>query len=331
MSKTDKSTRQALVLITLVLLVLLGIFLRWEALDAVVVNNWVLRDFERAFNIVNGNYVSLAGPEANNGGRLPGPFLYFILAIPLLFHPSYESLFIFNFILNVASIGMLFFVVRQYFGVYFSALSTALVCVNYHHIGAVNFPINPSFIFPLVVLFLWALLELVLKNNQKVFPAIIIVLSLAIQIHYSMAAFFIVPIFLVLILGIRIPTKTIFISLITAVICFTPFAAYKLTTFIPTNDGRYVTLTQPDLSSLTEIIKIITVQNTIKTITSSASLKIGLDPGTPVILTNHLMISLGTFFILVLILLKIKKIAFKTVRKKLSSLHYFFSPPSFMN
>ena len=85
----------------------IGFYVLWESLDVVRVNDFVTRDFERAFNIVEGNYFPLAGPELNNGGRLPGPFMYILLAIPILIHSSYESIFVFNFILNIASIPLL--------------------------------------------------------------------------------------------------------------------------------------------------------------------------------------------------------------------------------
>ena len=108
--------------LTLFIFILLGLFLRLEALDNVIVNEWVTRDFDRAFNLVDGNYIPLAGPEAKNGGRLPGPFLYFLIAIPLLFHYSYDSVFVFNFLLNIASISVLFFQLRDFLVLFLPAL-----------------------------------------------------------------------------------------------------------------------------------------------------------------------------------------------------------------
>ena len=100
--------------ISLLIFVGMGIFLRLEALQHVQIGpqEWITRDFDRAFNIVDGVYIPLAGPESNAGGRLPGPFMYFWLAIPLLFHSSYESIFVFNFLLNVISIIGLFFILK---------------------------------------------------------------------------------------------------------------------------------------------------------------------------------------------------------------------------
>ena len=78
----------------------LGVYLRILALESVTIggHEWITRDFDRAFNVFDGAYLPLAGSETNAGGRLPGPFMYFWLAIPLLFQYSYESIFNFNFI-----------------------------------------------------------------------------------------------------------------------------------------------------------------------------------------------------------------------------------------
>ena len=67
-----------------IIFILAGFFLRYLTYDAAYINSWVTRDFDRAFNLVDGVYFPLAGSEMNNGGRLPGPFLYLLLSIPIL-------------------------------------------------------------------------------------------------------------------------------------------------------------------------------------------------------------------------------------------------------
>ena len=80
----------------------IGIYFRFEAFEVVRINEWVIRDFDRAFHLFDGDYIPLAGSERNAGGRLLGPFLYFFLTIPLFFSYSYESIYAFNLVLNVA-------------------------------------------------------------------------------------------------------------------------------------------------------------------------------------------------------------------------------------
>ena len=253
----------------LLTVVALGIFNRWDALDAVIINDWVIRDFDRAFNLFDGNYIPLAGPDLTNGGRLPGPFFYFLLALPLFFDYSYESQFVLNFILNVSSVVGLFFVLKRNFDVYFSILATAFLANNLQHIGAVYFPINPSFITPFTVLFIFLLLEFLLKNSEKAFLFIILTLCLTIQIHFQIATCFGVLIMAAIILKKKIPLKFIFKGLIIAVICFSPYLIHKQNTFTPSYTGQVAVSMNSDSWTLSKIFKAITVQNSIARITHS--------------------------------------------------------------
>ena len=83
----------------LITYLLIGSYLRFETSQSSLLVDWNMRDFKRAFNLVDGEDIPLADPEVNTGGRLPGPFLYSLLAIPLLIDYSYESIFFFNFLL----------------------------------------------------------------------------------------------------------------------------------------------------------------------------------------------------------------------------------------
>tara|TARA_Y100000294_G_scaffold175155_1_gene194644 strand:- start:67 stop:2178 length:2112 start_codon:yes stop_codon:yes gene_type:complete len=230
------------------------------------INEWVTRDFDRAFSIIDREYFPLAGSEVNEGGRLPGPFLYILLAIPLLFNYSYESIFIFNFSLNIASIVMLFFVVRRFFGFYAASFSTILLLVNLQHIDSAGFPINPAFIFPFIVFFMWFLLELVLNKNPKFFPLIVLVISLATQLHYSVATYIIIPILAAITFRIKIPLKSIFLSFLFFIICFSPYFVYKHQMFEPNYKLKIIYGEGTKLSAF-QLFKRVTVQNTVKRLT----------------------------------------------------------------
>jgi hypothetical protein len=256
--------------IVLLLVFGIGIYLRWQALDATQINLWVTRDIDRALALLEGEFFSLAGPESGTGGRLPGPFLYILLALPLLIDPSYESVFYFNFVLNIGSIIGFYFVLKKHFGLYFSGIATILVLINLLHIDAVSYSINPSFLFPFIVLFLWLLFELCFKKNTKVLPFIILTLSLAIQTHYSISSFYLILLAAILIFKIKIPFKTIILSLLTAGICFLPYAIYKQQTFIPVGDGLKLkeNFYLGDVSSALEFSKVIFAVNSIHRINS---------------------------------------------------------------
>jgi hypothetical protein len=256
--------------IVLLLVLGIGIYLRWESLDATLINVWITRDIDRALALLEGEFFSLAGPESGTGGRLPGPFLYILLALPLLIDPSYESVFYFNFVLNIGSIIGFYFVLKKHFGLYFGGIAAILVLINLLHIDAVSYSINPSFLFPFIVIFLWLLFELCFKKNTKVLPFLILTLSLAIQIHYSISSFYLILLITILILKIKIPFRTIILSLLTAGICFLPYAIYKQQTFIPVGDGLKLkeNFYLGDASSVLGFSKIIFAVNSIHRVSS---------------------------------------------------------------
>jgi hypothetical protein len=261
--------QQVLLSAILFLCILIGLFLRLEVLDAVIVNEWVLRDFDRAFNLVDGNYIPLAGPEATNGGRLPGPFLYFLLSIPILFHYSYDSIFNFNLFLNIASIGVLFFALKKFFGHTFSSIVSALVCLNTYHIAGVFFPINPSFIFLFVSLFIWFFLEFTLKNKVVFFSLQVLAVLLAIQMHYTMALFTLASVFSIIVFKIKIPLKHLFLIAGICIVSFTPYFIYKqLFYYLPINLGSGAGV---DNYSLLNVFKAFAIPNTILNITSNSA------------------------------------------------------------
>ena len=237
---------------------LFGFYLRWKTLDFVYFNEWIARDIERAFNLIEGINIPLAGPELNNGGRLPGPFLYFLLAIPLLFKKSIESIFYFNFAINTFALVFLFFMIKKNFGIFVAILNLIFISVYLPNIFVFSFPANPSFIFPLIALYLWFLLELVCKGEHKYLPIIVLLVSLGIQLHMSMATLYFPPIILLLIFKSRPQTKYLVLSLFVILICFFPYWLYKFKTFIPIteikNNGSFYFLSSNILIRFLEII-----------------------------------------------------------------------------
>jgi hypothetical protein len=247
----------------LIFFIILGFILRWEALEIVRINFWLTRDFDRSFNLFNGNYIPLSGPETTNGLRLPGPTLYFLIAIPLWFQYSYESIFVFYFLLHFSSIVFTFWVVKKYIGFYTAVLTTILQLINPLSIEAIAFPINPTFLLPIIPFLFWFIFEFALNKKEKFLPLIALTISLGIQIHLSVAIFLIVPIVWALIFKIKISLKIFLRTLIVTLICFIPFFFFLFETYNPGIKGANVTKIDP-FSSFIEPIKVIAVQNTIE-------------------------------------------------------------------
>ncbi len=227
-----KTPDNYLLAITFIFLIV-GIYFRFEAFEVVRITEWVTRDFDRAFHLFDGDYIPLAGSERNAGGRLLGPFLYFFLAIPLFFKYSYESIYAFNLILNIASLIFFFWLIKKYFGKVTGAFAAILLSVSIVHIDSAGFPINPTFIFPLIFIFLWLLFKIVIENQIKYFSWIFVTISLGIQMHFSLATYYLIPLVACLALKIKITKTEIVKTVLFSLLCFTPYLIYKFQFYEP--------------------------------------------------------------------------------------------------
>jgi hypothetical protein len=90
----------------------------------------------------------LNGPELSGGGRLPGPFLYLLLAFPLFFSPTWTAAVSLLVSLLVASIGAACFFLTKRFSIRIALLFAILAASN----GLIQNDIflfwSASFIFP---------------------------------------------------------------------------------------------------------------------------------------------------------------------------------------
>ena len=250
--------------------IIIGIYFRLIVLDYSFVNEWAARDFDRAFNLFDGKYISLAGPEYDNGGRLPGPFLYFLLLIPIFIDYSYDSIIIFNFLFSLGAIGLFFLVVKKFFDNYVAILSSIFLLIYLPFVQVSGFPINPAFIFPFIAIFIGLLLEIILNQNFKYLPLILLVLSLAIQLHFSVSTFYAVLLVNLILFKVKIPWRFIWISFLVLLLCFAPYFAYQKLYYITANVWTLKginTISGIKEWSLSEILKIVFLEKTILRLT----------------------------------------------------------------
>ena len=59
--------------------------------------------------------------------------------------------------------------IKKYFGTITGAFASILLAVNIVHWDSAGFPINPTFMFPLIFIFLWFLFKVVIENEIKYF------------------------------------------------------------------------------------------------------------------------------------------------------------------
>jgi hypothetical protein len=308
---------------------LLGLSLRWEALEVVRLNQWLTRDIDRAINLFQGNYFPLVGPETTNGLRLPGPFLYILMAIPLWFHESYESIFSFYSLLNFSSLLISFYVVRKYFNFNIAFLTAALQSTHLLYIEAIAFPINPTFLLLLIPFLLWSVLEFTLNKNEKAVPVIVLIVSLGVQIHLSIATFLLTPLISGLIFRIKVSIKTILKAILICLITFSSFLFYLNNSYKPTLSITHVTKFDP-FSSFLEPLKILAVQNTVNRLgdfmigqgNSTNFLNVSdIYTFTQLVLLNISLLGLALF-----IIFKIKKGSIQHYKKATIVFLFFYCP-----
>jgi hypothetical protein len=309
---------------TAIIFFIIGVYFRFEALEVVRITEWVTRDFDRAFHLFDGDYIPLAGPERNAGGRLLGPFLYFFLTIPLFFHYSYESIYVYNLILNIGSVIFFFWLIKKYFGVVTASITSILLSVNIIHLDSVGLPINPTFMLPLLFIFLWLLLKITLENKTNYIPWIFVTISLGIQMHFSMATYYLVPVVICILFKIKVPLKQIFIGVGLVGLCFLPYLIYKLNYYEP-NIEITKTFFNQDFTLL-QILKIISLQNVLHRINQGTSLYGYYSIADYIVQIEFLFSCISFYGLTLYIAFKSKKTGMKSCKKEITLFLFFYIP-----
>ena len=313
-------------ILALIVILIYGYLLRFMALDSVIINEFVTRDFDRAFSLLNGDFIPLAGPELTNGGRLPGPFLYFFLLLPLWLKPTYEILFDFNFLLNFSSLLAVFIISKKYFGFYFSAIATALIAVDLAHIGAVHFPTNPTYLIFFLILFVGVFFQFSIKRNEKCVPWLVLILSLGVQLHYQIATYILIPVLLTLIFKIKISKKSIFLSLMILSICFLPYGIYKIKTFMPQLKGFAVFSPNLNDSFFIKVTKAIPVQLTIERLFLMEPFEMIWYAPKEIKILGRIGFSLAFYFLILFIGIQSHRYGKEKYNKEISLIILFYTP-----
>ena len=146
------------------------------------------RDIQRALDLLNGSFIWF-GPDLTGGGHTPGPFYYYLLAIPLGIFGSWQSIVWFQCLLTAMSTSILWAFMKRHHGliaanllVYFF-LSSSILETCYLQFW------NPSFLFLFQVLLIVILHDYRQMNYVSVALAGL-VLGLSVQIHYIQIIFF---------------------------------------------------------------------------------------------------------------------------------------------
>lgn len=146
------------------------------------------RDFSRAQELIKGNFIFF-GPELTGGGNLPGPFYYFLLALPISIGQGWVGVWYWMLLL-IATGGV---VGWYYFKNKFNPLTGFLWLILYSLIVPIYYLINaffnPSFSVLFIVLInifsLVSFSDSSEKKRNQAFILACLLVGLSIQIHYS--------------------------------------------------------------------------------------------------------------------------------------------------
>lgn len=192
-------------------------------------NEWIDRDIQRTIGIVTSAHIPLVGPETNNGGFLPGPFLYLLLSPVYAFTASPYAIGNLNRLLNLSSIVLFFVVIRNRYSHFCVLVSVGLLSFSIMHASSFGSPINPSFIFILNSLMIWWFLKIFGDSEDVYWIPAILTIAVGSQIHFSMAVYLLSLI--VLAVFISHPRwKVAALSFVCGAICFIPYLVYLRST-----------------------------------------------------------------------------------------------------
>jgi hypothetical protein len=140
------------------------------------------RDLLRARHLLEGEWI-WHGPEMSGGGRLPGPFFYWLLAIPLAIFGTWQAVMGFMFFLT-ASAATLFWHFGKKFNSYYSALVLYFIFILASVVNTALLSFWQTsflFIFPIGIFFL--LYKDSAQSKMRLFLAGLLI-GLSGQIHF---------------------------------------------------------------------------------------------------------------------------------------------------
>lgn len=159
------------------------------------------RDLARATELLHGHPIFF-GPEVTSGGFLPGPFYYYLLALPLLLGLGWKGSWILLVLFCGATVSTLWHFFRRHAGGALPALYAVLLFACSFPVSAsIRNVLNSEFIFPLLAVMFSCLAVLFSPGTpepmkQRCLRNFFLSLAFALQFHYSVIA--VVPAFLIL-------------------------------------------------------------------------------------------------------------------------------------
>lgn len=171
--------------VLLLVVLVIGATLRLVQPELSYYNLHVERDVYRATQLVRFDAFPLLGSEMQYGGRIFGPLIYFIYAVPILFSQDPAAVMLYVGIVNTILLAGTWAFTRYWFGPATALVATALFATFPLEIVQLRYMWNPCFLPALIVSMYFFLFRYAAGRRDWNFLGAVAFFALAFQIHFS--------------------------------------------------------------------------------------------------------------------------------------------------
>ncbi|MES2964663.1 MAG: glycosyltransferase family 39 protein [Bdellovibrionota bacterium] len=162
-------------------------FFQGLVVSDVIPDLYQARDLGRAARLLSGEFI-WHGPELTGGGHAPGPFYYWLLAIPLALGKTWVSALVFECLLAAVAAVALFEIFERRISQFAALVSFVLFLNSLIVIASLHTFWNPSYLFLFQVLIIGALwCDRPVSSSRLAVAGVLLGLSL--QIHLTQLLF----------------------------------------------------------------------------------------------------------------------------------------------
>ena len=229
------STKKTLYIISLVLIILLGIYFRFQHLDLTRFEHEMVRDIEISSQIVDRNYIfhGVLPKTESQAQNTFGPLSYYLMALGLIFSPniyfySLTPIWIIA-LLDLLGAFIAYKIGKEFFNTTIGILTLSFYLLSPWQIIHVATVLSPTSFMPLfVLLFFYSAFKLLIhKEDIYIIPAILF-LSLQMQLHLTSLLLAFTFLLTLILFKRNVNKKYFFIGILLALLAFTPYIYHNL-------------------------------------------------------------------------------------------------------
>ncbi len=212
------------------IVVLVGACLRLWQPDLGYLSLHTTRDLYRSLQLLRGVEFPLLGSELQYGGRVLGPLMYVLTAIPLATSMNPVSVAIFIGVLNTLLLVVVWLFARAWFGAAVAFWATAFYAVFPLEIAQLRFNWNPCFLPLMATGALIGVVQVAVRRRPWHLLTVVLFISLGLQLHISSAELIVSAGIVLLVARVRIPWKVWAAAAALVLVLFSPLLIHELKT-----------------------------------------------------------------------------------------------------